>query len=207
MIPPDPIPAAPTDRPRGPVSDILAQIAPLTRAPQVTLGQIFEVTGEASFAPALMIPALIVVSPLSGIFFLPTVMGLTVALIAGQMLIGRRRLWLPGVVLHRSLSGARVARTLDRLDPLAAWLDRHTRRRLDVLLRLPLSAAIPVGSLLSGLMMPLLELVPLSSSILGAAITCFALASLARDGLYVIWGLGLMALASLIPLAMVAGLF
>jgi hypothetical protein len=44
---------------------------------------------------------------------------------------------------------------------------------------------------LSGLMMPFLEFVPFSSSLVGAAVALLAFGMLARDGLFVMLGLAL----------------
>ncbi|MBW7922462.1 MAG: exopolysaccharide biosynthesis protein [Rubellimicrobium sp.] len=183
-----------------PVGDILARLAVLSNMERVSVGAIRAAFGEASFLPALMIPALIVVSPLSAIFFLPTVMGLSVALVAAQMLSGRRALWLPRLVTRQSLPGDSLARALVWLERPGDWLDRQTRRRLGLLFVWPLRLVPVLGCLVSGLMMPFLELVPLSSSVLGLAITLFALGLLARDGVFVIIGLMLVGLASVIPL-------
>lgn len=183
----------------NPVGDILNRLRSMQDAPQITLGDLLRGFGAASFVPALMVPALIVVSPLSGIFFLPTLCGLTMALIAAQMLIGRAHLWLPGVILARGLSGDRIRRMVARLEGWGRWVDRHTRPRLTVLVRWPLSLLAPAGCVISGLSMPFLELVPFSSSILGAAIVCFSVSILSRDGVFVLAGLALMAGAALIP--------
>lgn len=182
-----------------PVGDILARLAALAQAERVTVAAIRAAFGEASFLPAMIVPALIVVSPLSAIFFLPTIMGLSVVLVAAQMLSGRRNLWLPRMIAGLSLPGARLERALAWLQRPGDWLDRQTQRRLELLFVWPLRLVPVLGCLVSGLMMPFLELVPLSSSVLGLAITFFALGLLARDGVFVILGLLLIGLASLIP--------
>lgn len=190
--------AAPLPNGRS-VGEIIDRVKGLSDRPQVSLRQIIEEFGEASFVPVLMVPALIVVSPLSGIFFLPTILGLTIALIAGQMLVGRRHLWLPGLLVDRSLSGARVGRASGFLERLGLWVDRNTRPRLGLLLRWPFGVLAPLGCFVSGLSMPFLELVPLSSSILGAAVVCFSVSILARDGVFLLLGLAFMGLAAMVP--------
>lgn len=187
----------------GPIRAILARLTQLAGSERVSVADIMDQFGTTSFVPALMVPALIVVSPLSGIFFLPTVMGLTMALISVQMLIGRQTLWLPGFLRARSVSGPWLRGAAARLGRPAAWLDRQTRARLGIFLIWPINIVPQLGCLISGLMMPFLELVPLSSSILGGAITLFAVSFLSRDGLFVVLGLISMAVASLIPLFVV----
>jgi len=182
-----------------PVGEIIDKVKTMQGRPQVSLGELLREFGPASFVPALMVPALIVVSPLSGIFFLPTVCGLTIALIAAQLLIGRRHLWLPAILTRRSLPGHRVGAMIARLERWSGWVDRHTQPRLGLLQRWPLRLLAPVGCIVAGLMMPFLELVPLSSSILGAAIVCFSVSILSRDGVYLVAGLGFMALGALVP--------
>lgn len=190
----------PAPAPNGnPVGDILDRLRSMQQQPHITVGDLLRSFGAASFVPALMVPALIVVSPLSGIFFLPTICGLTMALIAAQMLIGRAYPWLPGIILARGLSGDRIGRMVARLDGWGKWVDRRTRPRLMVFARWPLSLLAPLGCFVSGLSMPFLELVPFSSSILGAAIVCFSVSILSRDGVFLLAGLGLIAGAALIP--------
>lgn len=186
-----------------PVGDILRRLSALALRDRVSVGDLLQDFGEASFLPALMVPALIVVSPLSAIFFLPTVMGLSVALIAGQMLFGRQSLWLPRMMLDRAVPGARLARAVLWLERPGGWVDRQTTPRLTVLFYWPLRLVPVLGCMVSGLMMPFLELVPLSSTVLGLAIVLFAVALLARDGLFVIAGLAVMAIAALIPAVIV----
>jgi hypothetical protein len=45
-----------------------------------------------------------------------------------------------------------------------------------------------------------LEIVPFSSSILGAAVLCFSVSLLTRDGLFVVFGMAIMAAVALLPL-------
>lgn len=187
----------------APLQDMLAALRGLSVRERVSVHDILDAFGEASFLPALVLPALIVVSPLSAIFFLPTVMGLSIALVAAQMLSGRRQLWLPGILRRQALAGETLARATVRLARPAAWIDRQTRQRLTILFVWPLRLIPLLGCLVSGLMMPFLELVPLSSTVLGVAITLFVVALLVRDGLFVIAGLAVMSLASIIPMVIV----
>ncbi len=182
-----------------PVRDVVERLGALSERETVTLGELTEAFGPASFVPALMVPALLVVSPLSGIPVFSSICGLTIALIALQMVVRRRFLWLPGWIRRRQLGGSQLGSAVGRLTRLADWLDRHSRARLRVLVRMPGGLVPRIGAVLCGLAMPFLELVPFSSSLLGTAVLLFSVSFLARDGLYVLAGLIVMGTAATVP--------
>jgi hypothetical protein len=64
-----------------------------------------------------------------------------------------------------------------------------TRPRLEILVKPPFSIIPEMLCMLCGLLMPVLELVPLSSSILATAVTFFAVALIVRDGLVALIGI------------------
>ena len=194
---------APPDSRSHHVRDIVEQLDALTDHESVSVSDIVGAFGASAFVPVMMVPALLVVSPLSGIPLFSSICGLTIALIAIQLLLRRPALWLPPVLMRREVAGSRLHDGMSRIRGVADWMDRHSRDRLGALVSLRARPAIHGGCLLSGLAMPLLEVVPFSSSLLGMAVLCFASALLAADGLFVALGLFFIVLASAIPLTVV----
>jgi hypothetical protein len=145
--------------------------------------------GNLSFAAMLLAPALIVVSPASGIFGLPSVAGIVIALIAVQMVAGRDHLWLPDWIMRRELNRQRVHRALALAERPVGWIERISRPRLTWLVHPPLSRGLQILCMLCGLAMPMLELLPLTSSILGLAVVLMAMAMVAEDGLLALLGI------------------
>jgi len=150
----------------------------------VSLGQVIGSFEQTGFAALVIVPATAVVTPLSGIPLFSSVCGLTIALLAIQWLVGRKQVWLPGWLQRRSLKGVTIYRAMMRIKPLAHWLDSHSNERLRLLFRRPFRMLLPLACLILGTLMPLLELVPFSSSLLGAAICLIAFSRLTRDGIY-----------------------
>ena len=183
-----------------PVSDIVDRLDELTGASRVTLEDAVAAFGERSFLPVMMIPALLVVTPLSGIPLFSSACGLTIAFIAAQMVAGRHHLWLPGFLMHRDVEGARAHDAIQKLKRMARWLDDHSRRRFRFFMTRVFRKWVQVMCFLCGAAMPFLEFVPFSSSILGAAVLFLSTALLARDGLFVIFGLITLCAAALAPL-------
>ncbi len=197
--------ASPSGAP-GPVRQVVARLDELTDRDDLELEDIVAAFGEAAFVPVLMVLALIVVSPLSGIPLLPTVFGTVIGLVSLEMLLGRRRLWLPRVLMRRRISGRRLHAALLRLDRLADWLDRTARTRLRLLVSPPLDTVTKAACAICGFAMPFLELVPFSSSLLGTSVVLFSTGLLTRDGLFAVAAWGVMAIAAMVPLAIYGGL-
>ncbi|MEM1267468.1 MAG: exopolysaccharide biosynthesis protein [Pseudomonadota bacterium] len=177
------------------VAEILARVREAADGNRVTVGHLLAAFGESAYGPLLLLPALIVVTPLSGIPLLPTVCGLIIALIALQLVLGRRHVWLPRVLLNRQIGRKSLLGALDRLEAPARWLDRRSRPRLSALVRPPLALAPALLCMLCGLAMPFLELLPLTSSLLGMAVSLMAVGFVMRDGLFTVAGMAFIALA------------
>ena len=191
----------------SPVQDIVARLDATSQRDRVTLGDVLEAFGRRSFLPVMMVPALLVVSPLSGIPLFSAVCGLTIALIAGQMLWpGRDCLWLPARLTRQRVSGPRARQGIARLGRLARWLDTHARARFGPLVRRrPGTALLELCCLVAGLAMPVFEVVPFTSSVLGLGVLLIATGLLTRDGLFAVAGLAVLLAAPLLPGLILAG--
>ena len=171
------------------LTDIINQVIDLAAADRISLRDVLRTIGDASFAPILLLPALAVATPLSGIPFFSTTMGILIFLIAAQMLLRREHLWLPDWILRRHIKGQLVRDGFRRLYPVAGWIDARTERRMRFVARRHLVFVPQLLCLLSGMIMPILEFVPFTSSILGVGVALLALGMLTRDGLLTIIGM------------------
>ena len=159
---------------------------------RVSVADLVERIGEGAFAPLMLVPALVMISPLTVIFGMATACGLVIALIAFQMAIGRERLWLPGFVLRQTVSGRRLDRIVARFSRPARFVDAMTGKRLAMLVDPPFTRLWALLCMALALIIPVFELVPMSATIIASAIALFALAMLARDGLLALCGLAVL---------------
>lgn len=171
------------DSPRN-LEQLLQQLQRAGEADQpVTIRSMLEATDRRSFGALLLVPGLLVLSPLSGIPGLPSVFALMVALIALQLLVGRKHFWLPAWLLRRSASRHKYDKALAFLRGPARHIDRVLRCRLTFLTHGPLAIRISaLLCLLIAMTMPPLELIPFGNSTAGAALSLLGLGLLARDG-------------------------
>ncbi|SFB11040.1 Uncharacterized conserved protein [Poseidonocella pacifica] len=189
----------------GPVGEIVERVAEVADNGTVRIGDIVEAFGDDSFLPVLIVPALLVVSPLSGIPLFSSICGLSIAFIAGQMVIRRKHLWLPKRLMRAKMKGEKLRNVLDRVRKMARWLDRYASGHLKWLMRRPLRKTLQILIMLCGLAMPFLEIVPFTSSILGAAVLAFTTALLTRDAIFALLGSCIVAAAVGVPLYVLRG--
>ncbi|MBK1635308.1 exopolysaccharide biosynthesis protein [Rhodovulum adriaticum] len=180
------------DRPAAPesltVNAVLDRLVASIQGERVSVAEIVAGLGERSFAPLLLLPALILVSPVSSIPGMPTMGALIMALVSAQMLVGRSSLWLPRRLARRSIAADRMCRAVKWLRRPAGWIDRHVRPRLVHLARRPLSHVALLTCLGVTLVMPLMEFVPMLATVAATAITLFAIGLMTLDGAYIIAG-------------------
>lgn len=163
-------------------SDLNGIISRLHRAARgagrVRVGDLVDAMGRSSMAAVLLVPSMLLVSPLSGVPGASIMGGIIIALISAQMVLRRPKIWLPDFVRKRTLPGRKLSRAL-------VWL-RRPARRFD-----GLAPAKPGGGgelwwkrvlallcLCLGLGMPMLELIPFSSTIVASLIAALAAAML-----------------------------
>ena len=153
-----------------------------------------EATGSRSFSPALLVAGLIMFSPLSGIPGLPTTAAILVLLIASQMLLGRDHFWLPKAIEQRSISRQKLETLLRWCYPVAGFIDRFLKPRLTSLTEGVGTIVIAVAGILVALSVPPMEIFPFLATTAGAVLIILALALIARDGVFALAAIGMIAL-------------
>ncbi|MDY6859805.1 MAG: exopolysaccharide biosynthesis protein [Pseudomonadota bacterium] len=179
--------------PPATLREVVDRLREAAQGDETSLDDVLKGLGRASFVPVLMAPALAVVTPLSGIPLFSSICGIMIMLVAGQLLLGRRHLWLPRWLTRQTVPSERLRDAAGWLRTPAGWIDRHTGKRLTALVSPPAHRLIYLACALCGAVMPLLEVVPFTSSILGVAVTLLSLTLLVRDGLLAVVGLAVIA--------------
>lgn len=148
----------------------------------VSVDQMLEAIGQRSFGPLLLIPGLIVLSPVGGMPGVPTFVALLVGTAAAQLVIGRCYIWLPRWLLKRKAPQAHLHRAIRFIRPFATYSEKLARPRLRGLTGSRGTRVVAFFCLCICLLMPPLEIVPFANSMCGAALSVFGLALIARDG-------------------------
>jgi hypothetical protein len=146
---------------------------------------IFELVGTRAYGPLLLLAGLIMMAPVIGdIPGVPTVLGLFVILISVQLFLHRRHFWLPGWLLNRSVSQQKVRKTVEWSRRPARYMDRLLRPRLRVCTGATAHYVIAAVGIIIAVGTPVMEFIPFTANLAGAALTAFGLAMVAHDGLF-----------------------
>lgn len=192
--------------PPATLSALIDTLLPQDGAQKVYVRDVMHRIGDGSFAPALLVVALVLVSPVSAIPGMPTLGGLIILLIALQWVAGRHHLWLPDVFMRRGIAAARMDQAVGFLRGPAAWIDRHSRRRLRILTRQPFRLMALLVIIATAATWPFLELLPMFTSVSAFAVSLFAIGLMTRDGAFIVAGYAFVAASAAIVAAIWQGL-
>ncbi len=157
------------------------------------------IDGGESLGPILFVLTLPMLLPLPpGVSM---VMALPILIVAPQIMVGRRKLWLPDWLGRRTLDRAKLAKLLHRMLPTLERLEAVVRPRLTLLTG-------RAGQMLAGLACTVMGVIlvlpiPFANLLPSWSIVSFALGLTRRDGLLVLAGYALM-IAALGLIALVA---
>ena len=164
-------------------SGLLRDLASCPRS-DVTVQDIVQLLGDRSFGATMLVFAVPVLLPLPpGSSF---VLGAPLILIAAQLMLGRRMLWLPRFVGSWRIPLGRMRQPLGRAAAAMAWIEGFLKSRHPLF-------CTPRADRLTGAACFLLSLVlflpiPLASLVPAFALTIFALGLLRQDGVMIASG-------------------
>ncbi len=119
---------------------------------------------------------------------IPTICGIALVIIALNLIVMRRRLWLPGAIADKSVARRDLQRVVDWATPLLRRLERYCKPRLPIVTESVGKVLVGVVILVLGAIMILP--IPLLGNMPPAfAATVIALGMTERDGLIVLIGL------------------
>jgi len=179
-------PDPPGERPSpeaGRLEELLKAVAGAGDGDRVSIGDALAAVGPTSFGALILVPALVLVSPLSGIPGVPTALGLVIFLVSVQFLVGRDSIWLPGRLRRAGLSRTRITSALGRTGPFVRVLDRLVKPRLRFLVNRASTGVFAGICAVLTLTLPILEALPFVATTTGSVIALYGFAILAEDGL------------------------
>lgn len=166
------------------VSDVVDGLEELAQSENdVRIADVLDKFGDRSFAPVMLVLALLEISPVGVIPGVPSFLALCIALVAVQLLVGRDHIWVPDWIADRSVGSKKLSKATDKLEGPADKLDGVAKERLEGLTNGPALQIAAGVIILLCLMVPPLEVLPWASAGPMVAISIISVAIMVRDGL------------------------
>ncbi|MFZ5609908.1 MAG: exopolysaccharide biosynthesis protein [Pseudomonadota bacterium] len=190
------------DASRDRSSALLARLVASPEGAPLTLGGLAASLGDRGFGLVMLAFALPNAFPMPpGV---STVTGIPLFILALEMALGLPNLWLPRFLRRRPLPHAGLAKALLKAQPFLQRFERLSRPRLLVLTALPGQVVLGLVALVLATIL-VLPIPLVGNWPPGVALTVLALALIERDGLLLLLGYGLAAIAIALSGSLVAG--
>lgn len=167
-----------------------------------TLGDVLLALGNRAIALILLVFSIPAIIPTPSV---PagTIFGSALAFIGLQMMVGTKRLQLPPGIARLRIGRVQLKRMVGRTAPHLENLERRLRVRAVVLADRWAMRGRGVVVLVMAVLIALP--IPFGNTLPGLAVFALALGLAQRDGLAIVAGLGLAAIASLVSVALISG--
>lgn len=159
---------------------------------EITMGDIISSVESRGFSALITVFALFTVLPTGAIPGVPAIMALLLIIFATQNALGLKRLPLPGRSTRFSIERAKMLRLIDKSRPTLHFIDRFIHPRLDFMCNQWMERIIAVISIALALTFFPLGFIPFATMIPATAILLLSAGLLARDGILVLLGFGVL---------------
>lgn len=188
---------------RAKVSQLLHGLTVGQPHERITLGDLRHEFGERAFGLLLLVFTLPNCIPIPGIPGVSLVTGLPVVFFALQLAIGQEEPYLPAWIRDRSFTRGHLSHFVVKAGPHLRWLERLIKPRLAPIVSGPGERLLGVVTLLLAIALSLP--IPLGNLLPAIAMAILSLALIERDGLLVLAGYALSAVAGVWLLLLFTG--
>ena len=171
--------------------ELLGKMQPKPDTNSMCFADFWQALEKRGFGPMLAMPAFIASTPIGAIPGVPSLTGVTILLIALQILLGRRHPWLPNAIMKLEIEGDHLHTAVTKMKPYALRVDRFPIPRWFFMRQPIFRSLIDLSCALCGLIMVPLELVPFMGLIPAVAVLIMAIGMATDDGAVALLGLSI----------------
>ena len=173
------------------LTELLTKMQPRSNQNIFYFGDFWEVMEKRGFGPMLALPSFIACTPVGAIPGIPSLTGVTILLIALQILLGSRHPWLPRKVMDIQCEADRLRNIVKKVKPYAARVDRFLVPRCFFMRQPVFRSLIALNCVGCGLVMIPLELIPFMGFIPALAVFIMSVGMATDDGAVALVGVSI----------------
>ena len=174
---------------------LLASLVAETTGETVSVEDLLNAVGRRAFGPLLLLLGFIAISPLTIVPGTSWLVALVTLLIAGQVLLGQTRPWLPKKALAVSFPREALIKGVEVMAKPARIVDSFLKPRIGLLTETPFVQLVSLLAMGAALITFPLGLIPFCPILPGLAVMLIGLGLTARDGIMLLLSGGAMVAA------------
>lgn len=149
----------------------------------IRIDDIVHALSKRGFGALILGPAILIVLPTGAIPGVPAICGLLIILLAGQMVLGRKKPWLPQRLTRFGIERRHYDKAMEKVRPFTKWIDGFFRQRFEFLTHPVAQRVIALVCVLLSFVIVLAGFVPFLAAVFAAPMVFFGLSLIAHDGL------------------------
>ncbi len=171
------------------LAEIVTRLAEAAEAGRLDIACLMEITGRRGLGAMLLLPCLMILSPIGLIPGVPAIMALLMMVVALHMAVGARRLWLPPRLARVKFPQDRMTDGLRRIAPHAARVDGWMTVRLAPIADSRIATLLAALAILAmSLLILAVGFVPGLPALMAVAVLLCGLGLAAHNSLFLIAG-------------------
>ncbi len=163
---------------------------------RITVEDMVEALNHKGFGYLLLAPSLLTILPTGALPGVPAICGFLIFLVSAQILFDRHYPWLPRFVKNLSVDSDKLASAIAKAKPAAKKIDRYIHPRFEFMSKGYAQKLIAALCCLLGIFMVMIGFIPFAPMIISLPILLLALGVSAKDGLFVLLGVGMTGLSA-----------
>lgn len=177
------------------LTSLLNHISNSIETSSVSLNQILDNIGSSAYGPLLVIPSLIAIAPTGAIPGMSILTGAIIISVSMQILFSADRLWLPKKARSKTISREKILSAISFVRPFVSKVDYFLKPRLTFLVQPPSIYCVAGICIFLAMSMFPLALLPFAVALPATAVLLFGIGLTTKDGLVILFGFLLTALA------------
>ena len=171
------------------LSEILEEICLDRSEKTISLENILYSLNNQGYAPLLIVPCLLIISPIGAIPGVPAICGVFIFLISGQMLFGKKKPWLPNKIKNFKFETQSFCSGMEKSEPFFKKMDKLIKPRITYLATNKMAYFfVSLISVLLSVGIIGIGFIPFLPDLLALPILFFSLGLLTQDGVIVALG-------------------
>lgn len=170
------------------LTDLIDDIASSGEGEKIAVRDMLDAIQDRGFGPLIAVCGLLAAPPIGALPGAPAIIGIVIALVAIQLVFGRKTPWLPQWILNLSFKREKFEKARPKIERVTQAIDKAIKPRLSFLASEGSSRFVALICVGLGASMPFIGFLPFAALAPALAVLFFGIGLSAKDGVVILIG-------------------